>query len=137
MGRISLTPEDMQAGQPIEDAWYKAEIIEAVQAPSKEKDSINYIPTFRLENYRDGNVTVKKYFNSKAMSFNGFTEFLAALAGKSLKEFVDENPKGVDFEWEQVKGGKLQIKVKMSMSKQQKPFPDAIDFAPYNYTIPF
>lgn len=137
MGRIQLTPEDLQAGQPIDDNWYKMEVIEAKQEPSKDKQSMNHIAVFRLESYRDGNVTVKKFFNSKAMAFNGFNEFLAALANKTLKEFIEANPNGVDFEWSEIIGGKLQGKVKMTMGTSNKPFPDIIDFAPYNFAIPF
>jgi hypothetical protein len=140
---ISLTPADLLKGQLHVDGWYKGEVVESSTKPSNDKQSLNY--TFVIK-YATGSPVsgleereIKSQFNSKAMGFA--TPFFAALAGKTTKEFIDEyvsQKKEVKIEWEAIKGAKLQFKI------ENKPREDngqltskVIDFAPYDYKIPF
>ncbi len=134
MPKIQLTPDDMAKGVPITEGWYKAEIVEAIAKPSKDKGSINYVATCRLENYGDGNQTIEARFNSKAMGF--VKPFLAALANKTLAQFIQDNKGGVDFEFSDVKGGKLQVKVGNKIFEDRQ-VSEVKDYAPYNYSVPF
>jgi hypothetical protein len=63
--------------------------------------------------------------------------FLAALAGKTIQQFIEEKKAtGVEFEFDQVKGGKLHIKIG-SRLYDGRPVSEIQDFAPYNATVPF
>ncbi len=134
MPRIQLTPDDMSKGIPIAAGWYKAEVMDAIAKPSKDKQSINYVATVRLENYQDGQQTIDARFNSKAMGF--IKPFLAALKQQTLAEFILENKAGIDFDFESVKGGKLQVKVDNKMFEDRQ-VSEVKDYAPYNYSVPF
>lgn len=132
--KINITPEDMKAGEPIDNGWYKCEVVEVLSKPSKDGNSVNHIATCQLEGYKDNDSKVVARFNSKAIAM--IKPFLAALAGKTLAQFIDENKSGVDFEFEQVKGGKLQIQVENKLYEGRY-IPEVKNYAPYNYQVPF
>lgn len=132
--KITLTPADMMKGEPHKEGWVKAEVVEATAAPNKAADGVNYIATFLIEDDPDKR-TIEKIFSSKGIGF--IKPFLAALKGKSVQQFVDETKTtGVDFEWDAVKGGKVQIKIG-SRLYEGRPVSEVQDFAPYNTQVPF
>lgn len=132
--KITLTPDDMLKGLPFNNGWYKASISETVVKPSKGKDSINYIPTFKLDNDAD-NRSIDGNFNSKALGF--IKPYLAALENLTLADFIEKHKKtGIEFDFEQTKGGKLQIKIENSLYENRQ-VSKVVDFAPYDYVVPF
>lgn len=132
--KITLTPADMMKGEPHREGWTKAEVVEATAAPNKNQDGVNFTASFLIEGDPDKR-TIDKIFSSKGMGF--IKPFLAALKGQSIKDFVEANKTtGVDFEFEHVKGGKLQIKIG-SRLYEGRPVSEVQDFAPYDSTIPF
>lgn len=136
MGKINLTPDDMRKGMLYPEEWFKAEVVEAVQKVSKAGDSINYTATFRLENYSDGTHKVDRLFNSKGIGY--MKPYLAALQNKPLAVFIEENKSGIEFQWEDTVGGKLQIKIASKRRDDNGELKsEVVDFAPYDYKIPF
>lgn len=136
MGKITLTPDDMAKGMLFPEEWFKAEVVEAVQKISKAGDSINYTATFQLEGFGDGTSKIERLFNSKGIGY--MKPFLAALKNQPLAQFIEENKKGIDFNWEDVVGGKLQIKIKSKRREDNGELKSEVaDFAPYDYKVPF
>jgi hypothetical protein len=132
--RIQLTPADMVKGEPLPEGWFKAEITEAIAKPSKAGDSINYTATFLIEDNPDKR-TVDKIYNSKGIGF--IKPLLAALKGKTVQQFIEETKTtGVDFEFEAIKGGKVQIKIG-SRLYEGRPVSEVQDVAPYDTKVPF
>jgi hypothetical protein len=132
--KITLTPADMLKGEPHKEGWVKATVTEAIASPNKAQDGINYIATFLIEDDPDKR-TIDKIFSSKGIGF--MKPFLAALAGKTIQQFIEEKKAtGVEFEFDQVKGGKLHIKIG-SRLYDGRPVSEIQDFAPYNATVPF
>lgn len=115
MGVVNISLSDLKKGLPVDPGIYKAKIIRYEEELAKAGDSQNYLFTFELEN--DDKNLISARFNSKAM---GFTRpFLAAIAGKPEKEWLDETAalmksKGVEifpFDGEKCVGKNIGVKV--------------------------
>lgn len=121
-------------GEPHKEGWVKAQVVETFAGPNKAGDGVNYTATFQIEDDPDKR-TIDKIFSSKGVGF--MKPFLAALAGKSIQAFVDEKKAtGIEFEFDAVKGGKLQIKIG-SRVHEGRQISEVQDFAPYDTKIPF
>ncbi len=132
--KITLTPADMMKGEPHKEGWVKAKVVDAFSGPNKAQDGINYTASFEIEDDPDHR-TIEKIFSSKGMGF--MKGFLAALAGKTIQQFVDEKKTtGVEFEFEDIKGGKLQIKIG-SRIYDGRPVSEVQDYAPYDTKVGF
>ena len=131
---INLSKADLQKGQIITPGWYKCEIIDFVSKPSKDQQSVNYTPHFKLETPNE-EVIDNHNFNSKAPGF--MTDFLAAMAGKTRKEFLDSLASdGVKVDTDSYKGKKLQIKVKNAVFEGRMKN-ELEGFLPYGAEVPF
>lgn len=142
--KISIPKEDLLKGQLHPNGWKKGVIIDVSTKQSKDKQSLNYNYVIKYETGSkvpgDETREIKSQFNSKAMGF--MTDFLAAIDGKSKKDFIEAQKATpgdtVDFEWESLKGRKLQFKIEDKPREDNGQLVSKItDFAPYDYQVPF
>lgn len=139
--KITISADDMLKGTAIAHGWYKAEITETAEKPSKDGNSLNRIATFRLTHTADGVPlqdarTVDVYYNSQAIGV--IKPLLAAISGLSEAEFIAQNKAGIEFDFENLKGKKAQVKIGSEMGKDNKLYENKVlGYAPYDYKIPF
>lgn len=143
MGRISIPVDDLLRGQLHPEGIFKGEIVWATEKLASGGDSKNYEYSIQYSETADGRKVdqrdIVSRFNSKAMGY--MNPFLAALAGKSIKDFAaEQKAKGptIDFEWESVKGSKLQFKIETKPRNDNGQLKSEITaFYPYDYKVPF
>lgn len=129
---INVPKSDLLRGQPIQPGWYKAEVVEFKAAPSKDQQSMNYTPVFRLET--PNQETAETNFNSKLLSMMG--PYLAALDGVPLKNYLDAVNGALVVDTEKHIGKKLQIKIKNEPWEGR--LMNRIEaFLPYDAVVPF
>lgn len=141
---IDLSLKDLLAGQLHEEGYFKGEISSATAKPSKDKESMNYEYTISYEtgSKQPGMETreITDRFNSKAPGF--MRPFLAALAGMTENEFIEDRKKagsGARFQWEDIKGKKLQFRIQ-NKPREDKPTQlksEVTEYYPYDYKVPF
>lgn len=103
---INIPKADLQRNINLEPNWYGAIFEKMETKPSADKQSTNYIPTFRIE--EDGR-TMEGMFNSKALAM--MQPFIEALRGQKVAvkdKIVQED---ISFSPEEYYGTKLKVKV--------------------------
>lgn len=135
---VKLTKADLMKGQTITQGWYKAQIINFVCKPPKNSnDSMNYIPTFKLEDGPHKDAELDRTFNSKAIGMMG--PFIAAVEEKNLQDIMKAIGDGtLEFDTEASVGKKLQIKI-INEPYEGRLVNKVEGFLPYNdnATVPF
>ena len=137
MSRIEIPLDDLKKGLMVEAGLYKSEIVDYKQEPTKDGQSTNHVFTFNLEN--DDKSVITSRFNSKAMGY--VRPFLAAIAGKSEQEWLEETAKRLKeaglatlpFDGDKCVGKKVGVKVVNSPnSSGGTPYTNINGYLPYN-----
>jgi hypothetical protein len=131
--QIHFTKAELLRGQALVPGWKKASVQNVWAKQSKDEESVNYWVEFLLTEDPD-NRTVQHNFNSKALGIS-LQNFMAAIKGVPLNEFMANLPKEADIDLESTIGKPLHIKIDNEMF-QGRPINKVKDFAPID-KVPF
>ena len=130
---IHVTKADLMKNQVITPGWQKVEVQNVYPKMSKDNQSTNYWAVLVFMDDPDGR-TIEHNFNSKALGIS-LQNFCAAVAGKTVVEFMASMPKTIDIDLESTIGKKLMVKIKNEIF-EGRPVNKVEDFCPID-KVPF
>lgn len=148
MALVELTPQEVRRGMSWVGDYYKVEIIDWKDEESKDKKSINTIPTYKVvelqnnqsaDDYQDRTIGGRgaTSFNSQ-MRERVLVPLLAAVEGITVIELQDRiKDKGLKLDSKELVGKRLQIYVEMGDNGSGGTMPKVTRYLPYNDKVPF
>ena len=130
---IHVTKADLMKSQIITPGWQKVEVESVYSKMSKDGQSTNYWAVLLFTDDPDGR-TLEHNFNSKALGIS-LQNFCAAVAGKTVVDFMAGMPKAIDIDLESTVGKKLMVKV-VNTIFDGRPVNKVEDFCPID-KVPF
>lgn len=148
MSLIELTPQEVKRSMAWTGDYYKVEIMDWKDAESKDKKSVNTIPTYKVVEIQ-GNQSADDYMDRTigglgATSFNSqmkervLMPLLAAIEGITVIELQEKiKETGIKLESKDLIGKRLQIWVEMGDNGSGGLMPKVTRYLPYNDKVPF
>jgi hypothetical protein len=110
---INITKKMLEAGKPWGPGQFKATLVEVKEAPSKNKDSINYKPVFVRGWKSDGSLEDGNQLSEFAYLMNSknsamFAKNVIPFVSACMDKIIDE-PTSVDFD--KLKGSEVYVQI--------------------------
>jgi len=148
MALVELTPQEVKRGMAWTGDYYKVEIIDWKDAESKDKKSINTVPTYKVvelqnnqlaDDYQDRTIggLGATSFNSQ-MRERVLMPLLAAIEGVTVIELQERiKEKGIKLDSKDLIGKRLQVYIEMGDNGSGGLMPKVTRYLPYNDKVPF